>query len=206
GANRLGASALMQGLADRYFVLPNTMNDYLAGGPLEKLGESHPGAVTAKEQVTSRIDKLLSIQGSRTVDSFHKELSQIMWEYCGMEGSEEGLSKAIEHIRGLRAEFWGDVKVLGTNDELNQALEKAGRVVDYLELGELMCIDALHRRESCGGHFRAESQTEDGEAVRHDDEFAYVAAWEFNGDDSKPVLRKEDLEYEYVEMKQRSYK
>ncbi|WP_017613663.1 fumarate reductase/succinate dehydrogenase flavoprotein subunit [Nocardiopsis salina] len=206
GANRLGASALMQGLADGYFVLPNTINDYLADGPFEKLDESHPDAQVAKEEVTSRIDKLLSIQGSRTVDSFHKELGHIMWEYCGMERTEEGLRKAIELIRDLRREFWRDVKVLGTNDELNQALEKAGRVVDFLELGELMCIDALHRRESCGGHFRAESQTEDGEALRHDDEFAYVAAWEFGGDDSKPVLHKEDLEYEYVEMKQRSYK
>ncbi|WP_028647400.1 fumarate reductase/succinate dehydrogenase flavoprotein subunit [Nocardiopsis sp. CNT312] len=206
GANRLGASALMQGLADGYFVLPNTINDYLADGPFERLDESHPDAVAAKEQVTSRIDKLLSIQGSRTVDSFHKELGQIMWEYCGMERSEEGLTKAIGRIRELRAEFWRDVKVLGTNDELNQALEKAGRVADFLELGELMCIDALHRRESCGGHFRAESQTEDGEALRHDDEFAYVAAWEFGGEDSKPVLHKEALEYEYVEMKQRSYK
>ena len=206
GANRLGASALMQGLADGYFVLPNTINDYLADGPFEAMDESHPDAREAKEQVTSRIDKLLSIQGSRTVDSFHKELGTIMWEYCGMERTEEGLRKAIELIRDLRAEFWRDVKVLGTNEELNQALEKAGRVVDFLELGELMCIDALHRRESCGGHFRAESQTEDGEALRHDDEFAYVAAWEFGGDDSKPVLHKENLEYEYVEMKQRSYK
>ncbi|MBE2999269.1 fumarate reductase/succinate dehydrogenase flavoprotein subunit [Nocardiopsis sp. HNM0947] len=206
GANRLGASALMQGLADGYFVLPNTINDYLASGPFEKIDESHPDAQAAKEEVTSRIDKLLSIQGSRTVDSFHKELGHIMWEYCGMERTEEGLRKAIELIRDLRNEFWRDVKVLGTNDELNQALEKAGRVVDFLELGELMCIDALHRRESCGGHFRAESQTEDGEALRHDDEFAYVAAWEFGGDDSKPVLHKENLEYEYVEMKQRSYK
>ncbi|WP_304451829.1 fumarate reductase/succinate dehydrogenase flavoprotein subunit [Nocardiopsis sp. YSL2] len=206
GANRLGASALMQGLADGYFVLPNTINDYLAAGPFEAIDEEHPEAVAAKEQVTSRIDKLLSIQGSRTVDSFHKELGHIMWEYCGMERSEEGLSKAIELIRALKAEFWRDVKVLGENEELNQALEKAGRVADFLELGELMCIDALHRRESCGGHFRAESQTEDGEALRHDDEFAYVAAWEFGGEDSKPVLHKEDLEYEYVEMKQRSYK
>ncbi|KOX20835.1 fumarate reductase/succinate dehydrogenase flavoprotein subunit [Nocardiopsis sp. NRRL B-16309] len=206
GANRLGASALMQGLADGYFVLPNTINDYLAAGPFEAIDEAHPEAVAAKEQVTSRIDKLLSIQGSRTVDSFHKELGHIMWEYCGMERSEEGLSKAIELIRALKAEFWRDVKVLGENEELNQALEKAGRVADFLELGELMCIDALHRRESCGGHFRAESQTEDGEALRHDDEFAYVAAWEFGGEDSKPVLHKEDLEYEYVEMKQRSYK
>ncbi|MDT0329155.1 fumarate reductase/succinate dehydrogenase flavoprotein subunit [Nocardiopsis lambiniae] len=206
GANRLGASALMQGLADGYFVLPNTINDYLANGPFEKIDESHPEAVAAKEQVTSRIETFLSLQGSRTVDSFHKELGNIMWEYCGMERSEEGLTKAIELIRNLREEFWRDVKVLGTNDELNQALEKAGRVADFLELGELMCIDALHRRESCGGHFRAESQTEDGEALRHDDEFAYVAAWEFGGDGNKPVLRKEDLEYEYVEMKQRSYK
>ncbi|MFD6097208.1 fumarate reductase/succinate dehydrogenase flavoprotein subunit [Nocardiopsis flavescens] len=206
GANRLGASALMQGLADGYFVLPNTINDYLAEGPFEKVDESHPEAVAAKEQVTSRIDTFLSLQGSRTVDSFHKELGHIMWEYCGMERSEEGLTKAIELIRDLREEFWRDVKVLGTNDELNQALEKAGRVADFLELGELMCIDALHRRESCGGHFRAESQTEDGEALRHDDEFAYVAAWEFAGDGNKPVLRKENLEYEYVEMKQRSYK
>jgi succinate dehydrogenase / fumarate reductase flavoprotein subunit len=206
GANRLGASALMQGLADGYFVLPNTINDYLADGPFEKIDESHPEAVAAKEQVTSRIDTFLSLQGSRTVDSFHKELGHIMWEYCGMERSEEGLTKAIELIRNLREEFWRDVKVLGTNDELNQALEKAGRVADFLELGELMCIDALHRRESCGGHFRAESQTEDGEALRHDDEFAYVAAWQFGGDGNKPVLRKEALEYEYVEMKQRSYK
>ncbi|WP_285731378.1 fumarate reductase/succinate dehydrogenase flavoprotein subunit [Nocardiopsis sp. ATB16-24] len=206
GANRLGASALMQGLADGYFVLPNTINDYLADAPFETLDESHPEVVAAKEQVTSRIDKLLSIQGSRTVDSFHRELGSLMWEYCGMERNEEGLTKAIERIRELRAEFWRDVKVLGTNDELNQALEKAGRVADFLELGELMCIDALHRRESCGGHFRSESQTEDGEALRHDDEFAYVAAWEFGGVDSKPVLHKENLEYEYVEMKQRSYK
>jgi succinate dehydrogenase / fumarate reductase flavoprotein subunit len=206
GANRLGASALMQGLADGYFVLPNTINDYLAQGPFEALDEAHPEAVAAKEQVTSRIDKLLSIKGSRTVDSFHKELGHIMWEYCGMERNEEGLAKAIELIRALKEEFWRDVKVLGENEELNQALEKAGRVADFLELGELMCIDALHRRESCGGHFRSESQTEDGEALRHDDEFAYVAAWEFGGEDSKPVLHKEDLEYEYVEMKQRSYK
>ncbi|WP_433699873.1 fumarate reductase/succinate dehydrogenase flavoprotein subunit [Nocardiopsis sp. CA-288880] len=206
GANRLGASALMQGLADGYFVLPNTINDYLAAGPFEPVDETHPEAVAAKADVTARIDKLLSINGSRTVDSFHKELGHIMWDYCGMERNEEGLRKAIELIRELRAEFWRDVKVLGTNEEFNQALEKANRVADFLELGELMCIDALHRRESCGGHFRSESQTDDGEALRHDDEFAYVAAWEFGGVDSKPVLHKEDLEYEYVEMKQRSYK
>ncbi|MDA2809987.1 fumarate reductase/succinate dehydrogenase flavoprotein subunit [Nocardiopsis sp. RSe5-2] len=206
GANRLGASALMQGLADGYFVLPNTINDYLADGPFEAVDENTPEAKEAAESVRSRIDKLLSIDGERTVDSIHKELGHIMWEYCGMERNEEGLRKAVERIRELREEFWTNVKVLGSNDELNQALEKAGRVADFLELGELMCIDALHRRESCGGHFRAESQTEDGEALRHDDEYAYVAAWEFTGTGEPPVLHKEALEYEYVEMKQRSYK
>ncbi|MFT4165013.1 MAG: fumarate reductase/succinate dehydrogenase flavoprotein subunit [Microlunatus sp.] len=206
GANRLGASALMQGLADGYFVLPNTINDYLASGPYEKIDASHPAAVEAVESVKGRIDKLLSINGTRTVDSFHKELGRVMWEYCGMERTEEGLRKAITRIRELKAEFWTDVKVLGTNDELNQALERAGRVADFFELGELMCIDALVRRESCGGHFRAESQTPDGEALRHDDEFAFVSAWEFGGEGGKPVLHKEPLVYEYVEMKQRSYK
>nr|WP_182561364.1 fumarate reductase/succinate dehydrogenase flavoprotein subunit [Microlunatus kandeliicorticis] len=205
GANRLGASALMQGLADGYFVLPNTINDYLASGPYPKVEEDHPAVVEAVESVKGRIETLLGIQGTRTVDSFHKELGHIMWDYCGMERTEEGLCKAIGRIRELRDEFWSDVKVLGANEEINQALERAGRVADFLELGELMCIDALHRRESCGGHFRAESQTEDGEALRHDDEFAYVAAWEYGGE-GKPVLHKEDLHYEYVEMKQRSYK
>ncbi|PSK97322.1 succinate dehydrogenase subunit A [Murinocardiopsis flavida] len=206
GANRLGASALMQGLADGYFVLPNTINDYLSAGPFEKLDADDPDAREAAEAVRSRIDTLLSVDGSRTVDSFHKELGHIMWDYCGMERTEEGLRKAIERIRELRTEFWSDVKVLGGNEELNQALEKAGRVADFFELAELMCIDALHRNESCGGHFRAESQTEDGEALRHDDTYAYVAAWEFNGTGAPPILHKEELEYEYVEMKQRSYK
>ncbi len=211
GANRLGASALMQGLADGYFVLPNTINDYLAAGPFPRVDEYHPAAAQAVQAVRQRIDKLLSIKGSRTVDSFHRELGHVMWDYCGMERSEEGLRKAITRIRELKAEFWSDVLVLGTGEELNQALERAGRVADFFELGELMCIDALVRRESCGGHFRAESQTEDGEALRHDDEFAYVSAWEFGGDSlngngSKPILHKEPLVYEYVEMKQRSYK
>ena len=206
GANRLGASALMQGLADGYFVLPNTIRDYLAKGPFEKLEESNPQVAEAKASVDARVAKFLSIDGERSVDSFHKELGNIMWEYCGMERSEEGLLKAIDLIRALRDEFWRNVKVLGAADTLNQSLEKAGRVADFLELGELMCIDALHRRESCGGHFRAESQTEDGEALRHDDQFAYVAAWEFGGDGGSPVLHKEDLVYEFVEMKQRSYK
>jgi succinate dehydrogenase flavoprotein subunit len=204
GANRLGASALMQGLADGYFVLPNTINDYLADGPFPKLPPDHPDVVAAVTSVEQRIDTLLGIQGSRTVDSFHKELGQIMWEYCGMERTEEGLKKAIRLIRELRGEFWRDVKVTGQNEEFNQTLERAGRVADFLELGELMCIDALHRRESCGGHFRAESQTPDGEALRHDDEFLYVGAWEFTGD--TPVLHKEPLEYEFIELKQRSYK
>jgi succinate dehydrogenase / fumarate reductase flavoprotein subunit len=204
GANRLGASALMQGLADGYFVLPTTIANYLADGPFEPVGDDHPAVVEAREAVESRIRTLLSIDGNRTVDSYHKELGQIMWEYCGMERTEEGLTKAIGLIRSLREDFWTNVKVTGDADELNQALEKAGRVADFLELGELMCIDALNREESCGGHFRAESQTEDGEALRHDDQYAYVAAWEFG--DEKPVLHKEPLEYEYVEMKARSYK
>ncbi|MFB9730998.1 fumarate reductase/succinate dehydrogenase flavoprotein subunit [Ornithinimicrobium kibberense] len=206
GANRLGASALMQGLADGYFVLPNTIRDYLAKGPFEAIGEDHPAVVEAHQQVADRVERLLSINGSRTVDSFHKALGKIMWEKCGMERTEEGLREAIDEIRELRAEFWRDVRVLGAADTLNQSLEKAGRVADFLELGELMCIDALHRRESCGGHFRAESQTEDGEALRHDDEYAYVAAWEWGGDDQPPVLHKEDLVYEFIELKQRSYK
>ncbi len=206
GANRLGASALMQGLADGYFVLPNTIRDYLAKGPFEAIGEDHPAVAEAHQQVADRVEQLLSINGSRTVDSFHKELGRIMWEKCGMERTEEGLREAIGEIRELRAEFWRDVRVLGAADTLNQSLEKAGRVADFLELGELMCIDALHRRESCGGHFRAESQTEDGEALRHDDEYAYVAAWEWGGDDQPPVLHKEDLVYEFIELKQRSYK
>ncbi|SJM57864.1 Succinate dehydrogenase flavoprotein subunit [Actinomycetales bacterium JB111] len=205
GANRLGASALMQGLADGYFVLPNTINNYLADHHGEQLSETHPDVVAAVDQVTERINHFLTNKGSRSVDSFHKELGSIMWEYCGMERSEEGLRTAIDKIRALREEFWREVRVTGKNEELNQSLEKAGRVADFFELGELMCVDALHRRESCGGHFRAESQTEDGEALRHDDEFAYVAAWEY-GAEGGPILHKEDLSYEYVEMKQRSYK
>lgn len=206
GANRLGASALMQGLADGYFVLPNTIREYLADGPFEKIDESHPAVVEARTDVEQRIQKFLSINGTRSADSFHKQLGNIMWEYCGMERSEEGLRKAIDMIRDLKKEFWTNLRVLGTNESINQSLERAGRVADFIELGELMCIDALNRRESCGGHFRAESQTEDGEALRHDDEFAYVAAWEWTGEDGLPVLHKEDLIYTAIEMKQRSYK
>ncbi|MGJ6981214.1 fumarate reductase/succinate dehydrogenase flavoprotein subunit [Aestuariimicrobium soli] len=206
GANRLGASALMQGLADGYFVLPNTINDYLAGAPFEKIDDSHPAAAEALTSAKARIDKLLSINGTRTVDSFHKELGNIMWEYCGMERWEDGLMLAIEKIRALKAEFWSNVKVTGVNEDFNQTLERAGRLADFFELGELMCIDALHRRESCGGHFRGESQTEDGEALRHDDQFLYVGAWEWGGENGKPILHKEPLVYQAIELKQRSYK
>lgn len=206
GANRLGASALMQGLSDGYFVLPNTINDYLADGPFEKLGEDHPAVVEARESVEERIKFFVNNDGNRSADSYHKELGSIMWEYCGMERTEEGLRHAIERIRALREDFWKNIRVPGHAAQLNQSLEKAGRVADFLELGELMCIDALHRRESCGGHFRAESQTEEGEALRDDENFAYVAAWEYGGENGAPILHKEDLSYEFVEMKQRSYK
>ncbi|MBZ2196353.1 fumarate reductase/succinate dehydrogenase flavoprotein subunit [Occultella gossypii] len=206
GANRLGASALMQGLSDGYFVLPSTIANYLADAPFEAADASHPAAVEVTDAVRERVQRLLAINGTRTVDSFHKELGQIMWEYCGMERTAEGLTKAIGLIRALREEFWTNVRVTGTNEELNQTLERAGRVADFFELGELMCIDALHREESCGGHFRAEHQTPDGEALRDDENFAYVAAWEFGGDGGSPVLHKEDLIYEAIEMKQRSYK
>ncbi|WP_110182821.1 fumarate reductase/succinate dehydrogenase flavoprotein subunit [Nocardioides solisilvae] len=206
GANRLGASALMQGLADGYFVLPNTIRDYLADAPFEKIDDSHPEVQAARQDVEGRIAKFLSINGTRSADSYHKALGNIMWEYCGMERTEAGLRKAIDMIRELKADFWTNLKVLGTADSLNQSLEKAGRVADFIELGELMCIDALNRRESCGGHFRAESQTEDGEALRQDEEFAYVAAWEWGGEGGQPVLHKEDLIYTAIEMKQRSYK
>ena len=197
----------MQGLADGYFVLPNTINDYLAGAAsFAKVDASHPAVQDAVKTVNERIEKLLAVNGTRTVDSFHKALGHIMWEYCGMERTEAGLKTAIAKIDELEAEFWRDVKVTGVNEDFNQTLERAGRVVDFFGLGRLMCIDALHRRESCGGHFRAESQTEDGEALRHDDEFLYVAAWEYTGDAQKPVLHKEPLVYEAIELKQRSYK
>ncbi|EPD30984.1 fumarate reductase/succinate dehydrogenase flavoprotein subunit [Gleimia europaea] len=207
GANRLGASALMQGLSDGYFVLPNTINDYLADAfGFEKLDENSPVVQEALDSTQARIDRLMSIDGNRSVDSFHKELGHIMWEYCGMERNEEGLKKAIGMIRELREEFYNNVRIPGnTKGAMNQSLEKAGRVADFLELGELMCIDALHREESCGGHFRAEHQTPEGEALRHDDKFTYVAAWEF-GADGVPTLHKEDLIYNNIELKQRSYK
>ncbi|MDR1790837.1 MAG: fumarate reductase/succinate dehydrogenase flavoprotein subunit [Propionibacteriaceae bacterium] len=204
GANRLGASALMQGLADGYFVLPNTINDYLSKGPYPALTPESPEVKEAVDSVKARIEQLLAIDGERTVDSIHKELGTIMWEYCGMERTEAGLITAIGKIRELREEFYKNVKVTGENEDFNQTLERAGRLADFLELGELMCIDALHRRESCGGHFRAESQTEDGEALRDDEHFLYVGAWEYH--EGKPILHKEPLIYKAIELKQRSYK
>ena len=205
GANRLGASALMQGLADGYFVLPTTIGDYLAGTTLAPVANDAPEVVEAEAEVAARIDRLLSIDGHRTVDSFHRELGHVMWDYCGMERSDEGLRKALDRIPELRREFWSGVKVPGSAATLNQSLEKAGRVADFLELAELMCLDALHRSESCGGHFRAESQTDDGEAQRDDENFSYVAAWEYTGPGQAPVLHKEDLVFEYVTPSQRSY-
>jgi succinate dehydrogenase / fumarate reductase, flavoprotein subunit len=206
GANRLGASALMQGLADGYFVLPVTIGDYLADHLGKKVQTSHPAFAEAETAVRQRVSTLLDAKGKRTVDSYHRELGTIMWDYCGMARSAEGLKKALGMIRELRQQYWRDVRVLGTGEEPNQALEKAGRVADFFELAELMCIDALHREESAGGHFRVEHQTPDGEAKRNDDEFLYVGAWEHKGESNEPVLHKEALEYEEVKLATRSYK
>lgn len=206
GANRLGASALMQGLADGYFVIPYTIGNYLADEIRTKaIPTDHPAFVEAENQVKANIDRMMSIKGTKSVDSFHKRLGKIMWDKCGMARNEQGLKEAIEEIKALRAEFWKDVRIPGTADELNLELEKAGRVADFLELGELMCLDALNRRESCGGHFREESQTEEGEALRNDAEFSYVAAWEYKGD-SAYELHKELLVFEEAKPTQRSYK
>lgn len=207
GANRLGASALMQGLADGYFVIPYTIGDYLASlGWKEKISTDHPAFKEGMEKVKAGVDRLLNIKGKKTVDEFHRQLGLIMWEYCGMSRNEAGLKKAKKLIQDLRAEFWTNVSVLGSDSELNQELEKAGRVADFLELGELMIDDALNRSESCGGHFREESATEDGEAKRNDDHFAYVAAWEYTGDNQPENLHKEELRFENVKLTQRSYK
>ncbi len=206
GANRLGASALMQGLADGYFILPYTVGDYLATAELDKVDAGHPACKEAEENVRGIIRRLLSVRGRRTVDTFHRELGKIMWEFCGMSRNEAGLKKALEMIPALREEFWQDVRVLGDNETVNQSLEKAGRVADFLELGELMCLDALERDESCGAHFREEHQTEDGEAVRDDENFSHVAVWEYKGDGVRPELHKEPLVFEYVKPSVRSYK
>jgi len=206
GANRLGASALMQGLADGYFIIPYTIGDYLANAKLDKVTTDRPEFVEAKASVAGLTARLLGINGKRTVDSFHRELGQIMWEDCGMARSADGLRRALGRIPEVREEFWRNVNVPGSDTELNQALEKAGRVADFLEFAELMCVDALHREESCGGHFRVEHQTPDGETQRDDARFAYVAAWEFCGVGNAPVLHKEPLTFEYVPLSTRSYK
>ncbi|MFC6999211.1 fumarate reductase/succinate dehydrogenase flavoprotein subunit [Rufibacter roseus] len=206
GANRLGASALMQGLADGYFVIPYTIGDYLAQMPAARIEPTHPAFKEAEAAVRADVDRLLSINGTRTVDEFHKALGQIMWDYCGMARNAEGLQFAKKEIQKLRAEFWNDVKVVGTNEELNITLEKAGRVADFLELGELMVDDALNRNESCGGHFREEYQTPENEALRDDENYTYVAAWEYTGPNQQPALHKEELKFENVKLTQRSYK
>ena len=207
GANRLGASALMQGLADGYFVLPYTIGQYLAEvGPDDRTDTNSAEFVGTEETVRSQIDKLLSIKGKRTPTSFHRELGQIMWDKCGMARSKAGLEAAIKKIPELRAEFWDNLNVPGENGSLNQSLEQAGRVADFLEFGELMCRDALQREESCGGHFREEHQTPEGEAKRDDKNFSFVGAWEYKGENQTPELHKENLVYEEVEMTQRSYK
>jgi succinate dehydrogenase / fumarate reductase flavoprotein subunit len=206
GANRLGASALMQGLADGYFVIPYTIGDYLASTPPKPVDTSHPEFAKATAEVQARINQLLSINGSKTVDHFHKKLGKIMWNECGMARTAEGLKQAKADIKQLKKDFWSDVKVLGTNEELNLSLEKAHRVADFIELGELMIDDALNRDESCGGHFREEFQTPEGEALRDDENFAYVAAWKYMGENQEEELYKEPLEYENVKLTQRSYK
>ncbi|HJQ21787.1 MAG TPA: fumarate reductase/succinate dehydrogenase flavoprotein subunit [Gemmatimonadaceae bacterium] len=206
GANRLGASALMQGLADGYFIVPLTIGDYLATAKPAPLREDHPAVQATVREVTQRTEALLAIKGTRSSQEFHRELGKVMWEYCGMARSADGLRTALQEIPRLRAEFWRDLRVPGTGEELNQSLEHAGRVADFLELAELMCIDALHREESCGGHFRVEHQTPDGEALRDDARFAYVAAWQYTGDGKPPVLNKEPLQFENVALSQRSYK
>ena len=206
GANRLGASALMQGLADGYFVVPLTIGDYLASAKPAPVESSHPAFADAVAAVTTRTRRFLETKGSRTVDSFHRELGRLMWEKCGMARSATGLREALAEIPRLRDAFWRDVNVPGSDAEINQALEKAGRVADFFELAELMCRDALHREESCGGHFREEYQTADGEAQRDDERFAYVAAWEHAGAGNEPRLHREPLSFEYVQLAQRSYK
>ena len=206
GANRLGASALMQGLADGYFILSATIPDYLARTKLHEIPVDHPEVRRVEAEVRDRIARLLAIKGKRTVDSLHRELGLLMWNHCGMARNEAGLRKALERIPALREEFWRNVLVVDGSDTVNQSLEKAGRVADFLELAELICVDALHRRESCGGHFREESQTEDHEARRDDERFCYAAAWEHTGDLGAPALHREPLVFENIALSERSYK
>jgi succinate dehydrogenase / fumarate reductase flavoprotein subunit len=206
GANRLGASALMQGLADGYFVLPYTIGDYLAKVGARPLDDQTAEFNDAERDVKQRLDKLLAVKGKRSVDSFHRELGRIIWDYCGMARSKEGLEEALEKLPKLRDEFWSQVSVPGTGQTLNQSLEKAARVADFLEFGSVMLEDALSREESCGAHFRLEYQTEEGEARRNDEDFSYAAAWQFDGVDNKPLLHKEPMQFDYVPPSQRSYK
>jgi succinate dehydrogenase / fumarate reductase, flavoprotein subunit len=206
GANRLGASALMQGLSDGYFILPNTISHYLGSMKLAPVTAEHGAVRGAVAEAEARVTRLLEVNGKRTAASFHRELGAVMWEKCGMARNAAGLQEALAQIPALREEFWANVNVPGANDPMNQSLEHALRVADFLELGELMCLDALLREESCGGHFREEYQTEEGEALRDDDRFAYAAAWEYTGDGSRPTLHKEPLQFEYVQLAQRSYK
>jgi len=217
GANRLGASALMQGLADGYFVIPTTIANYLATQTPGSITTDTPEFKEAAKTVTERIDKLMNIKGTKSVDTLHKELGQVMWDNCGMERTKEGLEHALKRIPEIRKDFWANVRIPGSSDGMNTELEKAARLADFIEFGELMCHDALNREESCGGHFRGEHQftsespevidgtTQPGEAQRHDDEFTYVAAWQFNGVGTAPTLHKEQLEYESVKLSIRSY-
>lgn len=206
GANRLGASALMQGLADGYFILPYTIGDYLAKSAKSKISTDHPEFKKAEADASGKIKTFLSIQGKKTADSFHRELGALLWEDCGMARNDAGLKKALQRIPELREEFWKNLKVLGSGEEMNKSLEKAGRVADFLEFGELLCLDALERKESCGGHFREEFQTEEGEAQRNDNDFCYVAAWEYKGVGKAPELNKEPLTFESIHLATRSYK
>jgi succinate dehydrogenase / fumarate reductase flavoprotein subunit len=206
GANRLGASALMQGLADGYFVIPYTVGDYLATIGPKPVDANHPAFAQTKKDVTDRIEKLLALKGTKTVNEYHRDLGHIMWEYCGMARTAEGLTKAKGLIKALRDDFWKNALVVGANEEVNNSLERAGRVADFLELGELMVDDALMRNESCGGHFRLESQTEEGEALRNDEVFSFVGAWQYKGDNQPEELHKEALNFEFVHPSQRSYK
>jgi succinate dehydrogenase / fumarate reductase flavoprotein subunit len=206
GANRLGASALMQGLADGYFVLPYTIGHYVASHNLEPVSADHSAFRGAEQEVEQRVRRLIGVNGNRSAQSFHKELGKILWDKCGMSRNAAGLKEALNELPELRERFWKEVRVTGDADDFNVALEYAGRVADFLEFGELMCLDALHREESCGGHFREEHQTADGEAKRDDENFAYVAAWEHAGNGSNPRLHREVLNFEYVKLATRSYK
>jgi succinate dehydrogenase / fumarate reductase flavoprotein subunit len=206
GANRLGASALMQGLADGYFVIPYTIGNYLATIPSTQPDSSHEAFRESTDAATAKMSRLLGVNGNKTVDEIHRELGLLMWDTCGMARNEKGLREALDAIPAIREEFWQNVTIPGSGQELNQSLERAGRVADFLEFAELMVIDALARTESCGCHFREESQTEENEAKRDDANFSHVSAWEYTGEDSKPELHKEELTFETVEPSQRSYK